>query len=98
MSLLDRLPGRQPYVRATTDRELIVQRPYRKDRQPDLPSLPAVDEAECTCRGLAGIGQNPSCDAHPWWNRDPTVLEVADLTEVGVPAWEAALKVFGGDR
>ena len=31
MSILDRLPGRQPYIRRTTDRELIVRRPYRKD-------------------------------------------------------------------
>jgi hypothetical protein len=31
VSILDRLPSRKPYARATTDRELIVQRPYRRD-------------------------------------------------------------------
>jgi hypothetical protein len=30
VSILDRLPSRKPYDRATTGRELMVQRPYRQ--------------------------------------------------------------------
>jgi hypothetical protein len=53
-------------------------------------------EPECTCRVSEAPGQNPACDTHPWWKRDPIVLQLADLTETGTPAWEAAAKTFGG--
>lgn len=115
MSILDRLPGRQPYVRRTTDRELIVNRPHRTDgyqRQffensatPEPEPLDYVNpnqqpepEDGCICRASLAVGEpNPTCPPHGWWNRDPAVLDLADLTrELG--SWEAARRMFGGGQ
>ena len=56
----------------------------------------ADDEPDCTCKAFDGHGQNPECAEHPWWRRDPAVLDLADLTRELGPAWDAARKQFGG--
>jgi hypothetical protein len=53
-------------------------------------------EPDCTCRAFDGHGQNPECDAHPWWRTDPPVLHLADLTRELGSALEAARHLFGG--
>jgi hypothetical protein len=91
VSLLDRLPSRQPYVCATTDRELIVNRPYRTTcTLPEPEPEPTDDELECICTPFGAVGQNPTCDVHPWWRHDTAVLDLADLTRELGSAWEAA--------
>jgi hypothetical protein len=54
------------------------------------------DGPPCNCRAFDGHGQNPECDAHPWWRTDPPVLHLADLTRELGSAWDAARKLFGG--
>ena len=49
----------------------------------------------CTCRALDSPGQNPTCEAHPWWRHDPAVLHLADHTQKLGP-WDAAIATFGG--
>ena len=61
------------------------------------PNQPIERDPDCTCRAFDGHGQNPLCDAHPWWLRDPAVLDLADLTRELGTAWAAACKQFGGD-
>lgn len=46
----------------------------------------------CLCHTPDG-GPNPTCPVHPWWRRDPTVLQLADHPD---GPWAAALQTFGG--
>jgi hypothetical protein len=79
---------------------------------PDLPPRPEPDASPhqraffengaarpaCTCRVFDAIGQNPECAKHPWWGRDPAVLDLADLTRELGSALKAAQAKFGGER
>jgi hypothetical protein len=66
------------------------------DEPPPLSATPG--EPACTCRVFDAIGQNPECDAHPWWARDTPVLDLADLTRELGSAWDAAQATFGGTK
>ena len=57
------------------------------------PNQPIECDPDCTCRAFDGHGQNPVCDAHPWWRSDPAVLDLADLTRELGTAWDAAVRI-----
>lgn len=85
---LDRLIHRldpDPPPDATVEIEVTLPPAFEPDTEP-----------ACTCRAFDAIGQNPECDAHPWWARDTPVLDLADLTRELGSAWEAARMQFGG--
>jgi hypothetical protein len=66
------------------------------DLVPPIPEAAPADGPPCNCRAFDGLGQNPECDAHPWWRTDPPVLHLADLTRELGSALEAARQLFGG--